>query len=95
MVKDCYSCRFREKNNFEVPCLGCEKHNHWKEPEDLFADVRDTTQCWLELTALYSHALMNSEGIDEEYYEAKMEQFRNKLSEFSTAIANEDREEFW
>ena len=93
MVKDCYSCRFKNLNNFEVPCLGCEKCNHWKEPEDLI--IRDTTQCWLELIALYSAALMDTEGIDEEYYEMKMERFKDILSQFRNATANEEREECW
>lgn len=95
MIKDCYSCRFREKNNFEVPCLGCEKYNHWKEPEDFLQDTRDTTQCWLELVALYDYQLRCNEGVDEEYYETRLEQFRNKLSEFRTAIIREQREECW
>jgi hypothetical protein len=56
---------------------------------------KDATQCWLELVALYDYQLRCNEGIDEEYYETKMEQFKDILSQFRTATVNEDREEIW
>lgn len=93
MCKTCGTCRYNSLGIYDVPCSMCEKYSHWQEP--VKPEQKDATQCLLELVALYDYQLRCNEGADEEYYEVKMEQFKDILSQFRIAIINEDREEIW
>lgn len=93
MCNTCHTCRYHGRGIYNVPCSICEKYSHWQEP--IKPEQKDATQCWLELVALYDYQLRCNEGADEEYYEMKMEQFKDILSQFRNAVANEEREECW
>ena len=93
MCKTCGTCQYSKLGIYDKPCSICEHYSHWHEPIE--PDQKDATQCWLELVALYDYQLRCNEGIDEEYYEMKMEQFKDLLSQFRNATANEEREECW
>ena len=93
MCETCYTCKYSKLDRYDQPCIDCEKYSFWTEKET--SQHLDATQCWLNLTTLYSKALTDCEGCDEEYYEYKMEQFKHLLSEFKTAIEIEERNECW
>ena len=89
MKETCSTCKHYDIDRYSEPCWSCKDYCFWQEPET--PQSLDETQCWLNLTALYSRALMDCEGCDEDYYEYKMEQFKHLLNEFKTAITIEER----
>ena len=93
MKETCSNCRHYNVDRYSEPCWSCKDYCFWQESEK--PQTLDETQCWLNLTALYSKALMDCEGCDEEYYAYKMEQFKDTLNQFRNAIIIEERNECW
>ena len=92
------------KNEVKRYLLKLEDKKYLEFSKDLNAKVENFKQIGVRIPMIRSYAkelsksydlafLMNN--IDEEYYEAKMEQFKDILSQFRNATANEDREEIW